>query len=74
MPVKVKSYIRDMLNSWELHDFKEQEREAGYKLGFDDGKAEVAANMLRRGMSAEEINSFTGLSLERIQELKKNLN
>ncbi|EOH90789.1 hypothetical protein [Enterococcus pallens] len=37
-----------------------------------EGKLEVAANLLKKGMTPEEVAELTELSIERINELKEN--
>jgi Uma2 family endonuclease len=51
----------------------EQERqkaERGIKQGIEQGKQEVARNMLREGMAIELIVKISGLSIEQIQQLQ----
>ena len=38
----------------------------------EEGKLEVAANLLKKGMTPEEVAELTELSIERINELKEN--
>jgi predicted transposase/invertase (TIGR01784 family) len=45
-------------------------REAGLREGRQEGIEEVALNLVRSGMSLEQIASVTGLSIQRVRELR----
>ena len=45
----------------------------GKSIGITEGKEFVACNMLRKNKSYEEITEITGLSIDRIMELEKDL-
>ncbi len=49
-------------------------KQQGRQEGKQEGKQEVALNMLRSGMSMEQIAQFTGLSLQQIQQLQSESN
>ncbi|SHH06646.1 conserved hypothetical protein (putative transposase or invertase), partial [Thermosyntropha lipolytica DSM 11003] len=46
----------------------------GIEQGIEKGKEEAALNALQKGLDIETIAEITGLSVERIEELKKKLN
>ena len=46
--------------------------EQGYTSGINDGIKQTAKNMLNKNMSIEDISDITGLSIEEINELRKN--
>ncbi|SHH35752.1 conserved hypothetical protein (putative transposase or invertase) [Thermosyntropha lipolytica DSM 11003] len=46
----------------------------GMEKGIEKGKEEAAINALKEGLDIKLIAKFTGLSVERIEELKKSLN
>ncbi|SHH31814.1 conserved hypothetical protein (putative transposase or invertase), partial [Thermosyntropha lipolytica DSM 11003] len=46
----------------------------GIEKGIEKGKEEAALNALQKGLDIETIAEITGLSVERIEELKKKLN
>ena len=46
-------------------------KEEGLREGFDLGKAEVAANLLKCGVSIDIIIESTGLSKEEIEHLRQ---
>ena len=41
--------------------------------GFDDGKIQVARNFLRKGVDEELISECTGISIDKIKNLKREL-
>ena len=47
-------------------------KEFGYTLGINDGIKQTAKNMLNKNMPLEDISDITGLSIEEINELRKN--
>ncbi|SHG46672.1 conserved hypothetical protein (putative transposase or invertase) [Thermosyntropha lipolytica DSM 11003] len=53
---------------------REKGREEGREEGRKEGREETALNALREGLDVKLISRLTGLSVERIEELKKNLN
>ena len=63
---------------WNLDDakaaWKEEAREEGWAEGINHGRSaereKIAAKMLRRGRSVEEIHDLTDLPLNLIQQLK----
>ena len=50
-----------------------QAKEEGRKEGRKEEKQAVALNLLRMGLSAEQVAQGTGLSLEQIQQLQSQL-
>ena len=46
--------------------------EQGYTSGINDGIKQTAKNMLNKNMPLEDISDITGLSIEEINELRKN--
>ncbi|SHH36418.1 conserved hypothetical protein (putative transposase or invertase), partial [Thermosyntropha lipolytica DSM 11003] len=48
--------------------------EKGIAKGIEKGKEEAALNALQKGLDIQIIAEITGLSVERIEELKKKLN
>ena len=55
-----------------LSEAKEEGMEQGYTSGINDGIKQTAKNMLNKNMSIEDISDITGLSIEEINELRKN--
>ena len=63
-----------------LSEAKEEGISQGYTSGINDGiskgenkkSIEIAKNMLKKNMSIEDISDITGLSIEEINELRKN--
>jgi len=51
---------------------RKQGREEGREEGFEKGKEIIARNMLRMGMSVEEIAQATELPVEKIRSFKNN--
>ncbi len=47
-------------------------KESGYTSGINDGIKQTAKNMLNKNMPLEDISDITGLSIEEINELRKN--
>ena len=41
----------------------------GWKKGKQEGKQEIALNLLRLGMSAEQVAQVTGLTVEQVRQL-----
>ena len=58
-------YIRDEQASLEYA------KEEGMKAGIEEGRNEVAKNMLKENLSTELISKLTGLSQEEIEKLKE---
>ncbi len=46
-------------------------KEEGLKKGLEKGRAEVATNMLKKGLKLSVISEVTGLSQSKIKGLKK---
>ena len=44
----------------------------GYTSGINDGIKQTAKNLLNKNMPLEDISDITGLSIEEINELRKN--
>ncbi|SHG46566.1 conserved hypothetical protein (putative transposase or invertase), partial [Thermosyntropha lipolytica DSM 11003] len=53
---------------------REEGRKEGREEGRKEGREEAALNALREGLDVKLISRLTGLSVERIEELKENLN
>ena len=65
-------YMMVNLHEWELSErAKKQGWEEGEKYGAEQTKIETAKNLLKEGLSVEQIARCTNLSLEKIQELAK---
>ena len=45
----------------------------GIVIGIEKGKEQIAYNMLKKGMSAEEISDIVGMSVSKIKEMNKNV-
>ena len=52
-----------------VHDAREEGMEKGMEKGRAETQKKIALNLLKKGMSAKEVNEFTGLSFEEIDEL-----
>ena len=64
--VKRKTYEKYLVNLNREKDIIDTARE--------DGKKEIVNNMLKEGLSIEEVSKYTGLSAEEIKDLKQSLN
>jgi predicted transposase/invertase (TIGR01784 family) len=60
-------YLASMALTYKI-DLKDAE-EKGIEKGMEKGKAEDALNMLKDGLPIEKVQAYTGLPLEKIQEL-----
>lgn len=75
---QIDNYFSDMLTKEEMLPYIEGAEQQGYYKGLDEGqakgraegKAEVAKALLDGGMSVEMVAGYTGLSEERVEELK----
>ena len=45
----------------------------GFTEGIDDGKLQVARNLLKKGVNVELISECTGISIDKIKNLKREL-
>ncbi|MHC6203022.1 RpnC/YadD family protein [Breznakiellaceae bacterium SP9] len=66
---ELKRIWREFMDYTKLKVFQVAE-EVGEERGMEKGIEKTAEKALRKGYSLEEIQDLTGLSLERIQELK----
>jgi len=48
---------------------RQEGREEGEKIGIEKGVEKIALNMLAKGMSPEDVAVFTGLSLDKVNQL-----
>jgi len=61
-----------MLNvEFNLDDAQRIWKEEGMKRGMEKGKEEIAINLLRENLPIDLIAKSTGLTIKRIDELKK---
>lgn len=60
-------------NAEEILELPISYEERGKKIGREEGRQEVAINMLRKGLDVQFVSETTELSLKEITELKKNL-
>ena len=67
-----KKKIQNSLLSEAKEEGISQGIEQGYTSGINDGIKQTAKNMLNKNMSIEDISDITGLSIEEINELRKN--
>ena len=56
-----------------LSEAKEEGISQGYTSGINDGIKQTAKNLLSMNMPLEDISKATGLSIENLNELKKEL-
>jgi predicted transposase/invertase (TIGR01784 family) len=70
--VRQREHAMRMYN-FELAAAKEEGMDIGEAKGKAEGKAEDALNMLKDGLPIEKVHAYTGLSLEKIQELIKQM-
>ncbi len=67
-------YDREKLKKQEEYELGEEAgKEIGFKAGVSQNKKELTINMLKKKMSDELICEITGLSIEDVNELKKEL-
>ncbi len=67
----------DLRNSWLIQEFAEEAKaegkqeglEKGEQIGEQKGVRQVAANLLKIGISAEQVSIATGLTISEIQQL-----
>ena len=57
--------------SWGYDDGKEEGKAEGLEEGAKKEKIEIAKNLLKDGISIEVVSKNTGLSIEELEELKK---
>ena len=67
-----KKKIQNSLLSEAKEEGISQGIEQGYTSGVNDGIKQTAKNMLNKNMPLEDISDITGLSIEEINELRKN--
>ena len=67
-----KKKIQNSLLSEAKEEGISQGIEQGYTSGINDGIKKTAKNMLNKNMPLEDISDITGLSIEEINELRKN--
>ena len=67
-----KKKIQNSLLSEAKEEGISQGIEQGYTSGINDGVKQTAKNMLNKNMPLEDISDITGLSIEEINELRKN--
>ena len=60
--------LRDYMT--QMESFKREGRAEGRTEGKAEGKEEVVMNALELGLSTQQIHAITGISVERIEELK----
>lgn len=56
-----------------MASIKEESYEDGYLEGVSQGKEETIKDFIKAGIKAEKIAAATGLTIERINELKKKI-
>jgi predicted transposase/invertase (TIGR01784 family) len=62
---------RDMMRESAIYQSIIQEgREEGRQEGASETALKIAVNMLKKGVSAESVVEFTGLTLEQVQQLQ----
>ena len=61
----------DMLKRMEIKENREEAFNEGIQEGIQEGICETAKNMLQRNLSFDLISECTGLSLDKLKELKK---
>ncbi|MFD1674785.1 Rpn family recombination-promoting nuclease/putative transposase [Alicyclobacillus fodiniaquatilis] len=61
------------LHDWNssIHGAREDGIEEGKAIGKQEGKIEVAMHMLSKGMSRQDVATFTGLSVTEIEQLQR---
>ncbi len=69
----IKEYFKEEGLKEGLEKGIKQGTEQGFKQGAEQGIETVAFNMLKNGESTEKIALYTGLSLEKIELLRKHL-
>jgi hypothetical protein len=75
-PQNLKQQLSEKINSWERRDDMPEISKTFQRLkdeGKREGKIEDAQQMIYKGMSKELIQEITGLPVEKIVELEKNI-
>ena len=57
---------------WNFEDAKKVWHAEGFQEGTTQKAEKIALNMIRKGLSFDDIRDFTELSVEKIKELSKN--
>lgn len=68
---KHEEYLLDVTSA--IYNSREEGIEIGVEIGVNKEKYRIAMNMLNKGMSVENIKEISGLSIEEIENIKKNL-
>ncbi|MGG1471500.1 Rpn family recombination-promoting nuclease/putative transposase, partial [Brevibacillus agri] len=68
-----KAILDEMAAVREAEIRQQRAREEGLAEGREEGRTEVARNMLARGMKVSIVAELTGLSVEEIEKLKQQL-
>ena len=66
--------MHEMIRNTELEEAQERGIERGIKRGFKEKAVEIAKNLIKIGLSEDQIVESTGLSKEEIEKLKNDLN
>ena len=64
--------MHEMIRNTELEEAQERGIERGIKRGFKEKAVEIAKNLIKIGLSEDQIVESTGLSKEEIEKLKNN--
>ena len=54
-------------------EWEEKTKRKSEQRGEEKAKQEIALNLLRAGMSAEQISQFTGLSADTVEDLRQQI-
>ena len=66
--------MHEMIRNTELEEAQERGIERGIKRGFKEKAVEIAKNLIKIGLSEDQIVESTGVSKEEIEKLKNDLN
>ena len=68
--LRMTDLVKEMLDETD-QKARQEGIEQGIERGIERGKEQVARNLLGKGMDVADVQEATGLSLERVEELKK---
>lgn len=70
---EAKSLTSDF-DSMLYYDAESLKDASSYELGIDEGKKSTVVNMIKKNYSVNEMSEISGLSIEEIEDIKKEMN
>ena len=62
---------KELIRNTELAEAREESKLEGIELGSKETKIDIAKNLIKMGLTNEQIIEATGLSIEKINKLRK---